>query len=469
MDELFRKVEEIIRRKYSEEPGVPVSDTELLSPEELSDGIALKVGEQGLSEPELVELLEKVYHHSIRTGSVYFMNQMFGSVQKAAWLADILLPVFNTSVYTYEVAPVFTLMEREVIAALSVEIWGKEGDGVFTGGGSLSNMYAMYLSLIRASEQWRKTGVAGAPPYAVFVSDQAHYSFTKGVSFLGLGEDALYPVPSGGDSVITAKALEETIERSMADGRKPLMVTAIAGTTKSGSIDPLEEIAEVAERFGLWYHVDAAFGGAQLFHPEYRNKLKGIERADSVIWNFHKVMGMPLSTSSFLVRRQGLLNGAFSVEADYLFHDEDSRFDLGQKSLRGGRRPDVFKLWLMWKYAGKKGLSQHVERLQRSAEDFSRMIDSHPEMELYATPATSIVCFRYKPPHIRDGRELDKLNVEIRTQIVRKGKMLFNYTRIRGNIYLRTVVLNPEIEERHFRHIIDTVVETAHKVLNPVS
>lgn len=434
------------------------------NPEELKNKLALEIPKEGLNNEGLIQLIRKVVDHSVIIDHPFFMNQMFGKTQPIAFIADIIMSQLNASIYTYEVAPVMTLIEKEVVSRLGEKAWGKEiGDGVFTAGGSISNMNALFLARQQHNEQIKQQGLYKQKPFSIFVSDQAHYSFVKGVNYLGFGIDALVKIPSDEQAKINVQSLEKAIAKSKQDGRVPLLLIGIAGTTISGSFDDLETLARIAKENDMWFHVDAAFGGSFLFSEKQKYRLKGIEKADSITWNFHKVMGMTLSTASFLTKEKGLLNKAFNVDADYLFHEDDYDYDLGQKSLQGGRKPDAFKLWLSWKYLGDLGFDTHIEKLHKAALTMAEIVASKDNFELFATPESSIVCFRYKPKN-KSLAEINALNKEIRNQIFKEGKIIFNYSFIHGIIYLRCVLLDPAFTYNQLEKIVDRVVKEALKI-----
>ena len=431
------------------------------SPDELKSEIPFEISKKGLSSEDLLELIQQVIDYSVELDHPLFLNQMFGKTQPIAFLADIIMSQLNASIYTYEVAPVMTLIEKEVVAKLGEKVWGNGiGDGVFTAGGSISNMNALFLARQQFNQQMKKEGLYNQKPFAIFISDQAHYSFVKGVNYLGFGIDSLIKVKSDNNAKIDTKSLKNAINKSIKEGRIPLMVIGIAGTTVSGSFDDLQSLAKIAKENNMWFHVDAAFGGSFLFSEKHKNRMHGIKNADSVTWNFHKVMGMTLSTASFLTKEKGLLKKAFSVAADYLFHEEDYDYDLGQKSLQGGRKPDAFKLWLSWKYLGDTGFKQHVDKLHNAALSLAVLVQKNKYLELFGTPESSIVCFRYLPPNSA-LKKTNELNKRIRKEIFNEGKVIFNYSYIHNTVYIRCVLLDPEISEKQLKYIVDTVIEKA--------
>lgn len=435
------------------------------NPHDLQKKFPIKTQLNGQSSQEIIKTIEQVISHSVVTDHPYFMNQMFGKTQPISFLADIIIAMLNTSMYTYEVAPIFSLIEKEIITNLGERVWGKDqGDGVFTAGGSMSNMNALFLARQNYLEKIKQTGLFSVKPFSIFVSEQAHYSFTKGVNFLGFGIESLVKIKSNADATIHIDSLKEAIVIEKEKGRHPLIIIGIAGTTISGTYDPLQDLGEIAKKHRMWFHVDAAYGGALLFSDREKDQLKGIENANSVSWNFHKVMGMSLSTSSFLTKEKGLLNKAFNVDAGYLFHEDDYDFDLGQKSLRGGRRPDAFKLWLQWKYKGDTGLAIHVEKLRDAALFLAQTIKKTNSLELYQKPQSGIVLFRYLLKD-KSVEMINKLNKNIREIIFKEGKLIFNYSQIHATVYLRCVILDPGITKKQLQHIVDTVVKVGDELI----
>lgn len=458
-DDLVSFITDFLQKNFQKNTSEIIQLRQNFGPEELKNKLALEVSKKGLSNEKLIQLIHQVIDHSVVLDHPFFMNQMFGKTQPIAFIADIIMSQLNASIYTYEVAPVMTLIEKEVVSKLGEKAWGKGiGDGVFTAGGSISNMNALFLARQQYNEQIKSQGLYKQKPFAIFVSDQAHYSFVKGVNYLGFGIDALIKIPSDKRAKINVQYLKKAIAKSEKEGRIPLLIIGIAGSTVSGNFDDLETLATIANENNMWFHVDAAFGGSFLFSEKQKYRLKGIEKADSITWNFHKVMGMTLSTASFLTKEKGLLNKAFSVDANYLFHEEDYDYDLGQKSLQGGRKPDAFKLWLSWKYLGDQGFDKHIEKLHNAAITMAKIVASKENLELFATPESSIVCFRYNPKD-KSLDEINTLNKKIRNQIFKEGEIIFNYSYIHEIVYLRCVLLDPAFTNQQLEKIVDTVVK----------
>lgn len=316
--------------------------------------------------------------------------------------------------YTYEVGPVFTLMENELLGTFARLFGYTNGDGIFGPGGSISNMYAMMLARHRCAPDVKACGLFGQQPLVAFTSVEAHYSCRKAIHWLGIGIDNLIVVAVDGRGRMRADDLEAKILDAQAHGRRAFFVNATAGTTVQGSFDPLLAIAEVCERHGLWMHVDACLGGSLVMaSPVYRERyLAGVERSDSLAWNPHKSLGVPLQCSMLLVRKAGQLHACNSSQAQYLFQQDkfyDVSYDTGDKSVQCGRKVDVFKLWLMLKARGMAGIRARMDGAMEMAAYLTGECRRRAGFRLVPGNGTddgfdfTNVCFWYVPQRMRSA------------------------------------------------------------------
>lgn len=287
-------------------------------------------------------LCRSVVRLSVKTGHRFFCNQLFGGVDPIGLAGSWLTEALNTSQYTFEVGPVFTLIENVLIEKCLVLFGFAGGEGIFSPGGSMNNMYAMTLARFRLNPEFKRKGVFGSAPLVAFTSVEAHYSIKKATHWLGLGLDNLYLVDTNDRGQMCPKALEAGIDEVLQEGRIPFFVNATAGTTVLGAFDDFVVVGEICRRHGLWFHVDACLGGSAVLSAGKRDQLlKGIELADSVAWNPHKSLGVPMQCSVLLTRHTGLLHKANSANADYLFQQDkfyDTAYDSGDKSVQCGRK-----------------------------------------------------------------------------------------------------------------------------------
>ncbi|NXV24922.1 CSAD decarboxylase, partial [Cepphus grylle] len=334
-------------------------------PAELRELLDLELRSRGEPPEQLLERCRAVIHHSVRTGHPRFFNQLFSGLDHHSLAGRLITETLNTSQYTYEIAPVFVLMEEVVLAKLRELVGWSSGDGIFSPGGSMSNMYAMNVARFHRFPESRQKGNWALPRLALFASQESHYSMQKGAAFLGIGTDNVRLVATDQRGKMVPEELEKEIQRAKAEGAEPFFVCATCGTTVLGAFDPLGSIADICQRHGLWLHVDAAWGGSALLSQKHRHLLAGIE-ADSVAWNPHKMLAVGLQCSAFLLRdASGLLQRCHGAGATYLFQKDkfyDIAYDTGDKTPQCGRRVDCLKLWLLWKAVGTEGLARRVER-----------------------------------------------------------------------------------------------------------
>ena len=429
------------------DPGTAVH--EHLNVGELQEKFDFSLPAAGVPVDDLLPLIDSYLQYSVRTGHPQFHNQLWSGFSLPGFLGDVVTGVANTSIYTYEVAPVATLMELKLIERMNSFLGFAGGEGTFCPGGSYANMLGMLCARDRAFPEVKKRGAAraGRQP-ALFVSDQAHYSFEKAANLLGIGIDNLVEVKSDARGRMDPSELEQEIQRCKKRGGSPFFVGATAGTTVRGAFDPLTEIADVCCRHGLWLHVDGAWGGPVVLSERQRHLLDGIERADSFTWDAHKLMGASLTCTAFLIRKPGVLARTCSTggaDPGYLFHEgRDSSFDLGRKSMLCGRRVDVLKLWLIWKHYGDRGLAARVDRLFDLARYATDVVQRHPRLELMAPLESLNVCFRYVP---EDGSDPNAVTLELREKMRTRGEALVNFAYLGNDVAIRLVFSNPELTE----------------------
>ncbi|KAK9917530.1 hypothetical protein WJX75_005371 [Coccomyxa subellipsoidea] len=387
---------------------------QLASPEELYShfdevkaSLTLDDGEKPATEEQLLAAIRVALEFSTRTSHPLFFNQLYGGPEPVGIAGEWLAVATNTNAHTYEVAPVFTLAEVEVLAKMARIVGGAYAgthDGLFVPGGSIANLYGMHLARNRADTGFKSRGAVGGPRLVAFTSEHAHYSYLKAATMTGLGSDNLVVVPCDGNGAMLPSALEQAILAAKARGGVPFFVGTTAGTTVLGAFDPLPAISEICERHGLWHHVDGTWGAAALLSHTHRSLMAGCERADSLSWNPHKMMGLPLQCSVFLTQHAGLLKQTNASGASYLFQPDKlhAEYDLGDKTIQCGRRPDAFKLWLAWKAYGDAGYEARLDHAMHLAQYLETKILEDGNAFLLVHPRSfTNVCFYWVPPCMR--------------------------------------------------------------------
>ncbi|XP_066978276.1 cysteine sulfinic acid decarboxylase [Macrobrachium rosenbergii] len=437
-----------------------------VDPDYLKEKLDLVLEDKGVTQADLLKRLGDVVKYSVKTGHPYFINQLFSSIDVYGLVGQWVTDALNPSVYTYEVAPVFTLMEIEVLKMMASFVGYDQHDGLFSPGGSMSNMYGMLLARYYRFPQVKKRGVSGLGRLVAFSSIDAHYSIAKAAMTMGLGADNVVLVNVDDEGRMDINHLKQCIARSRQEGGIPFMVNATAGTTVLGAYDPLMAIADVCQAEGLWLHCDAAWGGGALISNKHKHKLTGIHRADSITWNPHKMLASPQQCSVFLTKHTGLLKDCNSASAAYLFQKDkfyDTSYDTGDKHLQCGRRADVLKFWTMWKAKGTKGLEKHIDHLFEMAHFFTETVREREGFRLLMEPQCTNVCFWYEPPSLRSERSNPKYNTllnavapKIKERMVKSGSMMVTYQPLRGNPnFFRLVLQNSVVNKDDIKYFVD--------------
>ncbi|CAH2229192.1 jg1860 [Pararge aegeria aegeria] len=423
-----------------------------------------------LNDSQLEKAVRKVLQYSVKTNKPTFRNQLYGGMDPyglaGAWVAE----AFNTSQYTFEVAPVFTLIEIKVLEHV-LKLFGiPNGDGIFSPGGSISMLYALVAARFKAFPEIKRKGMRGLPELVIFTSEDSHYSILKAAHWLGFGTENVKVIKTNDSGQMKSSELETSLQQELALGRHPVMVNATAGTTVLGAIDELETMAAICEKYGVWMHVDACWGGSLMLSKKLRSKLKGIERANSISWNPHKMMGAPLQCSVFLLREKGLLHEANAAAAQYLFQQDkfyDVSYDTGDKSIQCGRKIDAFKLWMIWKARGDIGLSNLTDHVMEIAEFCIQTVARKEGFRLVSAHIQcSNVCFWYIPTFMRNQEETEswwdtmhKITPKIKEQLTLRSQAMIAYSplRQRKNFFRLAFTFHPVLEEKHVLEILQAI------------
>jgi len=315
----------------------------LQTPSEIMKLIDFELPPQGVSHDELMQEIDKILDYSVVTQHKHFHNQLFAQSLPEAIAGEILTGVTNASMYTFEVAPVFLMMEKIMLNKMIEKIGWESGDGIFCPGGSISNFYGMNIARCHKFPDVKEEGMSVTGKLALFTNECGHYSIKKGASFMGLGSKAIYHVKSDNNYSMDEKDLREKIKIAKEDGRTPFLINATCATTVFGSYDNLEMLSSIAKEEKMWLHCDAALGASILMSEKHKHLMKGSHLADSISWNPHKMMGTPLQCSAILTKHKDLLAMAHSANAAYLFQKDklNTEHDTGDKSLQCGRKVDV--------------------------------------------------------------------------------------------------------------------------------
>lgn len=448
-EEFFADIREFI--KSSPERGVGAFE----APAELRGHFDMTLPEKGRSIENLRADLKSYLDNARNTLHPTFANQLSASPLPIAFIGDAVAAMGNSTMATYEAAPIATLIERALVHNLGKIIGWDRTEGLMVTGGSNSNLSGLLLARNTRFPETRRFG-NGNTRFSVFVSEEAHYSFFKALNQLGIGTDNLIPVPADAQGRMRASELDRLILAAKDRGFTPLMCAATAGTTVLGAFDPINDIADVCAKHKLWLHVDAAWGGGSLLSKKHKSKLLGIERADSVTWDMHKMLGTGLVSSFILTPHIGtLLASQRGGGNNYLFHDgQENTVDLGPSSLQCGRRVDALKVWLSWRAMGDEGWENLVDTLHARAQWMAQEIKKRPSLQLLYEPESLNVCFRYRP---KRGYQANLAVRPIREDLMVRGEAMINWSIRSGESFLRFIVVHPGADETVLGKMLDSV------------
>ena len=326
-------------------------------PNKMLETFDFSLPQNGLPLSQILCDMRETLANAVRNGHPRLFNQLSAGKEIVSLAGDWLTSTTNGNMVTYEISPVYGIMEAEVLRHMRKIIGWPEGagDGIFAPGGAISNLYAVIAARHKKFPESKEKGMAVLPPgrnLVMFTSDQSHYSIKGAAAITGIGMSNVVEVRTDERGKMLASELKQNIRVALDRGDVPFFVNATSGTTILGAYDPLHEIADVCDKFDLWLHVDGAWGAGCLMSPKLRHLMDGIERAHSVTWNPHKQMGTLLQCSAILLREPRLLSACNQMSAAYLFQQDkhyDVSFDTGDRAIQCGRHVDVFKLWLMWR------------------------------------------------------------------------------------------------------------------------
>ncbi|MCX4756797.1 aminotransferase class I/II-fold pyridoxal phosphate-dependent enzyme [Kitasatospora purpeofusca] len=429
----------------------------------------------------LARLTELLAHGAADPADPFCAAHLHCPPLAVAAAADLAVSALNPSQDSWDQAPAATALETALLAELAALVGydPARAAGVVTSGGTESNLMGLMLARDQKLDGIVELdGLLGLPAGVrprIFASRAAHFSVQRAAALLGLGERAVVPIDVDRDLRMDPVALERALAEASWAGHTPVAVVATAGTTDTGAVDPLPAAAELAARYDAWLHVDAAYGGGALLSDRLAPLLDGIERADSVSLDWHKLGWQPAAAGVFLVRhaenyvslarRAVYLNPADDEQAGY-----PSLLGL---SLRTTRRADAFKLAVTLRTLGRAGLGRLVDACHDLARSAADTVRDEPELELHAEPVLTALLFRYRPAGLDSSRSdvdpaaLDRVNAELRRELLRGGRAVVGRTELPGEgpgrVRLKLTLLNPHTTPAEVAALIGEVVRAGRR------
>ncbi len=440
---LYQKIWEILERHYCV---AEIPTEQFQPPEVLEQQLDIAIPTQGINTEHLLEKVKTLLSYTPNTRQIGYMTTLFGGRVETAYAGKLVTAMANNAMHTYKAAGAQILVERKVIDFMLESAEFQEGEGAMTPGGTSSNFIAMKMAREKAVPGAELYGFDGRL-YRAYTSSASHYAIKAAAGNIGLGEHNLISIPADKEGRMDVQALVRRIRADKQAGFVPFYINATVGTSVLGAIDPVDEISSIARAENLWLHLDAAFGGSLLLNRRFRKQLN-CSVADSLSWDAHKMMGIPLTCSVILVKKKGWFEKAFQApsQGDYLFQTY-LEYNPGLHSNQCARTNDALPLWMALQTLGKDGYEERTERQLALARYAAEQISNHADMELYTEPETINVCFRSK-----------LLSSKIICQILEEiHDIKISYAHLQQNTYIRLVCVNPDIDNSFIDMLLNTI------------
>ncbi|MEW5820956.1 MAG: aminotransferase class I/II-fold pyridoxal phosphate-dependent enzyme [Cyanobacteriota bacterium] len=424
----------------------------------LADKLKGKLDRKGKGSQYLYNILkEEILIHSMNLHNPMYMGHQVPPSLPLASMLDLIISNLNQSMAVTKMSPVISLIENDLIEYLSESIgYSENAGGTITSGGSISNL----LGIFGARKKFFKDNM---PQEAVVLcSDQSHFSVAKSANVIGLSKNQVISIETDNRYKINVDKTEEIILSLKKKGKIPFVISANAGSTSTGSFDDINKLAHLASKYNIWLHIDGAHGCSLIYSEDLRKLLEGIEKADSISWDAHKMMFMPSSLGICLFKNVEELKNCFKEnQAPYLYNSKDACKDLSKISIQCTRRADALKLWGSILCYGTDFFAERYEHLSKVTKYFYNKTLHHKYLEPIHEPEFNIFCFRYNPLDLKlSDNQLNDLNAEIRDLVNDNGETMLTLTSIKGKVSLRVTIINPATDYEHIDYLIKLIDNT---------
>lgn len=437
-----------------------------VTPEELFGLFDEPLPQEGVGGGEIFEQIERdLVPHAMNIPSPRYFGLFNPTPLPITVWADAVASAINQNSAAWRNSPSLSVVEARVLRWLCQLVgYGPDSFGTLTSGGSEANLVALKCARDRAVEGTRDRGLRAQGAHGrlvVYASEQCHYSFIKSVDILGLGRENLKKIETDSRFHIKTDCLRAAIARDLSEGHTPVCIAGAAGATSTGVIDPLDELADIAREHNLWFHVDAAYGGALAFSEKHKWRLRGIERADSVAFDPHKWMFVPFECGALLVRAGGhVLRDAFDITPEYLSEERggaDVEYDFFRYGQLGTRRGMALKVWAALKSLGVRGYAEVIDRQIELVNYLALRFDELEEFERVGEVETALCCARFLPAWARAGstEAQDELQRALQQRVERSGGAWLATTVLNGRRVLRINVNSFLTERRHIDYLVE--------------
>jgi glutamate decarboxylase len=458
-------------------------------------------------------LLEKLVAHSVHTSSPSFIGHMTSALPYFLMPLSKIMIALNQNLVKIETSKAFTPLERQVLGMIHRLIYSQDDAfyanwmhsanhslGAFCSGGTIANITALWVArnnALRADGEFQgveKEGLFRAMNHygyqglAILVSERGHYSLKKAADLLGIGQQGIVTIETDDHNRIIPQSLREALDQLEQQNIKPFAVVGVAGTTETGTVDPLREIAQICSEYQCHFHVDAAWGGATLMSDQYRQLLDGIELADSVTLDAHKQLYIPMGAGMVLFKNPNAMD-VIEHHAQYILREGSK--DLGSRTLEGSRSGMAMLVYASMHIISRRGYQLLIDESIEKAKYFAQLLERQADFELVSEPELCILTYRYLPENVRHALEIANIDQRAQlnnllnelTKFIQKrqrecGKSFVSRTRLNplrwsklDTVVLRVVLANPLTTHQVLDAILDeqrTIVQQAPNLLSSI-
>lgn len=482
LNELSSEVTKLVTEYFAQVSSLPIFPK--VSAGETIDQVGSDLSLEGEPLEKLLTDCRAILKGSRHNGHPRFFGYVASPSTPAGAFADLVASALNANVTSWRSGPAATEIERTVVRWLGSMIgYDEDSHGLLTSGGSLANLIALLIAhRAKAEDEVGRKGLWNAgSPMTIYASDQIHMSIPKAADILGLGREQVRVIRSDARFHIDVQQLREQVKNDLGKGFRPFCIVASAGTVNTGAVDPLNQIADVAKEFNLWFHVDGAYGAPGSLDQRKRPLFAGIHRADSVSLDAHKWLYVPIDAGCLLFRDRAVARAPFAADdADYVkIHeqDPDEAFAFWDYGTELSRRFRALKIWMTLRYYGLRRISEAICEDNSLAEYLAQCVDRAGDFEILAPVELSICCFRYLPREFQVGlnatseaerarieSELDQLNTQIMLAIQRGGQAYLSSATIRGKFALRACITNFRTTRADIDKTLEIIREAARAI-----
>ncbi|MGB3801719.1 MAG: pyridoxal-dependent decarboxylase [Lewinella sp.] len=404
------------------------------------------------------QLFGEVITESVHLHHPEYMGHQVVPPAPLAALSDLVSSMLNTGMAIFELGRPGTVMEKLVIERFASLLGlAATADGFLTSGGSLANLTALLCA--------RAKFTAGDRP-CLLVSEHAHYCIQRAVRVMGWGEEGIIYLPTDKELRVRVDEIPRLVERARQDGLTPIALVGSACTTATGTYDPLDKMAAIAQDCGLWFHVDGAHGAAVRLSPQHRHLADGLELADSVTLDFHKMLMVPAITTGLFFREGKDAYRTFHQRAEYLLTEgiDEDWSNIAKRSFECTKRMLSLRVYSLLSTYGPQIFQDYVESVAQIGKEMARLVRQNPDLELFMEPDINIVCFRFNHVSLQDISR-NGINELIRDRLTRSGQTYIVQTRINEQVYLRCTLTNPFTTVGHLEKALLKVVSIGHDLV----